>query len=136
AVRTRMYRSFPQLCEGWTKNLALLFPSPLRLAMIRLSEFLLLSGTTALAIRSLVRGREGAAVISATAAVILWTLFFRRIRKAHFAWPANVLSWLGLPFFSYLLTRSALSYSRGTVLWKGRSYKPAAAEHHPALENP
>ncbi len=28
AVRTRMYRSFAQLREGWTKNLALLFPRP------------------------------------------------------------------------------------------------------------
>ena len=28
AVRTRMYRSFSQLREGWTKNLALLFVSP------------------------------------------------------------------------------------------------------------
>ena len=28
AVRTRMYRSFAQLREGWTKNLALLFPHP------------------------------------------------------------------------------------------------------------
>ena len=28
AVRTRMYRNFAQLREGWTKNLALLFPSP------------------------------------------------------------------------------------------------------------
>ena len=32
AVRTRMYRSFAQLREGWTKNLALLFPNPGRLA--------------------------------------------------------------------------------------------------------
>ena len=28
AVRTRMYRNFAQLREGWTKNLALLFPRP------------------------------------------------------------------------------------------------------------
>src|SRR5579863_4353525 len=28
AVRTRMYRNFHQLREGWTKNLALLFPRP------------------------------------------------------------------------------------------------------------
>ena len=35
AVRTRMYRSFAQLREGWTKNLALLFPSPWRLALLR-----------------------------------------------------------------------------------------------------
>ena len=29
AVRTRMYRNYRQLRDGWTKNLALLFPSPL-----------------------------------------------------------------------------------------------------------
>ena len=39
AVRTRMYRSFAQLREGWTKNLALLFPSPGQLAILRLTEF-------------------------------------------------------------------------------------------------
>src|SRR6516225_10321081 len=33
AVRTRMYRNFEQLREGWTKNLALLFPRPGRLAL-------------------------------------------------------------------------------------------------------
>ena len=32
AVRTRMYRNWAQLREGWTKNLALLFPQPERLA--------------------------------------------------------------------------------------------------------
>ncbi len=35
-VTTRMYRSFPQMWEGWTKNLALLFPHPRRLALLRL----------------------------------------------------------------------------------------------------
>ena len=38
AVRTRMYRSFAQLREGWTKNLALLFPSPVRLALLRIDR--------------------------------------------------------------------------------------------------
>src|SRR6202051_944559 len=33
AVRTRMYRNWLQLREGWTKNLALLFPQPERLAV-------------------------------------------------------------------------------------------------------
>src|SRR5215471_9195381 len=32
SVRTRMYRTFAQLREGWTKNLALLFPNPGSLA--------------------------------------------------------------------------------------------------------
>lgn len=39
AVRTWMYRSFAQMREGWTKNLALLFPSPGRLAALRMAEF-------------------------------------------------------------------------------------------------
>ena len=39
-VRTRMYRSLPGLWEGWTKNLALLFPQTLRLATWRGIEFL------------------------------------------------------------------------------------------------
>ena len=56
-VRTRMYRSFAQLREGWTKNLALLFPAPLRLAALRASEFLLIVASFAIAIGNGLRGR-------------------------------------------------------------------------------
>ena len=52
AVRTRMYRSFPQLREGWTKNLAILFPAPGRLALRRLLEFGLFMASLALLIFS------------------------------------------------------------------------------------
>ena len=44
AVSTRMYRNFAQLCEGWTKNLALLFPATLRLAARRALELALMTG--------------------------------------------------------------------------------------------
>src|ERR1700756_1169679 len=40
AVRTRMYRGFSQLREGWTKNLILLFPEAVPLAVVRALEFL------------------------------------------------------------------------------------------------
>ncbi len=43
-VSTRMYRSFSQMWEGWTKNLALLFPHPYWLAFRRLAEFALIVG--------------------------------------------------------------------------------------------
>ena len=43
AVTTRMYRSFPQMWEGWTKNLALLFPKARGLALRRAIEFLLIA---------------------------------------------------------------------------------------------
>ena len=42
AVRTRMYRTWSQMKEGWTKNLALLFPRPRSLALLRSAEFVLI----------------------------------------------------------------------------------------------
>lgn len=57
AVRTRMYRSFAQLREGWTKNLVLLFPSPIRLAVLRLTEFVLIVGSATAAVVTGLRGR-------------------------------------------------------------------------------
>jgi len=122
AVRTRMYRSFAQLREGWTKNLVLLFPSPLQLTITRLTEFLLIVGAIALAIGAAIFNHHGVAGIAALLATILLGFLFKRIRRAHFYWDANVLSVFGLPLFSYLLLRSKSSYKRSRVSWKGRTY--------------
>jgi len=122
AVRTRMYRSFSQLREGWTKNLAVLFLSPSRLALLRLTEFVLIAGAGVTAVVGLLRGHFGSGMVGAILVAGLYGVFFSRIRKAHFPWDANLLSLLGLPLFSYLLLRSWLSYERGSVNWKGRTY--------------
>lgn len=125
AVRARMYRSFAQLREGWTKNLALLFPSVLRLAALRLTEFVLITGSAALAIVNGMEGRRQAALLAAIVAVILLVLHFMRIRRSHFAWDASLVSLIGLPVFAYLLFRSRAAHQAGSVVWKGRSYTPA-----------
>ncbi len=122
AVRTRMYRSFAQLCEGWTKNLALLFPSPSRLAVLRLTEFLLVVCSFSAAITASLRGHVRPAAAGFILAVAVYSFFLSRIRGAHFSWEANALALLGLPLFSYLLVRSQLSYKKGRVSWKGRTY--------------
>ena len=122
AVRTRMYRSFGQLREGWTKNLALLFPSPVRLAVLRLLEFGLIVVSVEAAVLGALYHRTHTATFATMVFLILCGLFVARIRKAHFASGATALSLLGLPLFSYLLLRSKLSYRRGEVSWKGRSY--------------
>lgn len=122
AVRTRMYRSFAQLREGWTKNLALLFPSPSRLAALRLTEFSLITGTLALAAVEALARRRLTAIVVAIVFLRVCGSFLARIRKAHFPAGATALSLSGLPVFSYLLLRSALSYKRGRVNWKGRTY--------------
>ena len=126
AVRTRMYRSFGQLIEGWTKNLALLFPSPLRLAVLRLTEFVLIAANAAIAISSAVDGHERPAIVCGLLALGLIGLLLLRIRKAHFSWDANVVAVFGLPVFSFLLWRSQAAYRKGAVSWKGRAYRPGS----------
>ena len=118
AVRTRMYRNFSQLREGWTKNLAILFPAPARLAVWRLSEFLALVLSLALLI-FFVASRQ---FLIAPLFLIGPVFTLRRIARAHFPWSANALAIIGIPLFSYLLVRSKLSYQRGHVTWKGREY--------------
>jgi glycosyltransferase involved in cell wall biosynthesis len=122
AVRTRMYRSFAQLREGWTKNLALLFPSPVRLAVLRALEFVLIVASVAISITQAFRGHRQPAIVAGAVAVILCALFLARIRRAHFSWDANILALFGLPLFSYLLLRSKTMHASGCVPWKGRNY--------------
>ena len=115
AVRTRMYRNWPQLRDGWTKNLALLFPHPMRRAF-RLTGWWLL------------------AWVSLPVPVVGFALF-SRVKRANFSWRNTLLATLlGAPVFSYLLFRSRLAHARGDVSWKGRAYpRPARnslAEYH------
>jgi glycosyltransferase involved in cell wall biosynthesis len=124
AVRTRMYRNFAQLREGWTKNLVLLFPSLGRLAILRSAEFLAILGGATIAVAAAVRGFSFAALLAAAGTVAIYLWFLKRIARAHFSWRSNLLALFGLPLFSYLLLRSRLSYRRGRIEWKGRSYTP------------
>jgi Glycosyl transferase family 21 len=131
AVRTRMYRSFAQMREGWTKNLALLFPSAVRLSVLRLAEFLVLFGTGAIAVAAALKHQGRMAFLSGAVAVFFYGLFLLRIRKAHFRWGANLFAPVGLPIFSDFLLRSGRSYQQGSVTWKGRSYgKSGPAKVH------
>jgi len=122
AVRTRMYRSFAQLREGWTKNLALLFPTPARLAALRALEFVLIVASLAISVVAALHGRWPSAAVAAMLSVTLYALFLTRIRRANFSWDANTLALLGLPLFAYLLLRSKSAHAKGSVLWKGRKY--------------
>jgi hypothetical protein len=127
-----MYRSFSQLREGWTKNLVLLFRSPVRLAVLRLLEFGLLVGSGGAAVLGTLHGRSHTAAFATMVFLGLGAIFVARIRKAHFSSGATVLAVVGLPLFSYLLLRSARSQEKGQVKWKGRNYAfgPAPVPSH------
>ncbi len=123
AVRTRMYRSFAQLVEGWTKNLALLFKNPARLAISRLLEFVAILAALVLLALALTDGEIRLALAPAIAFTLIYVNFLLRIRKAHASAGSSVLAIFGLPIFSYLLLRSKLYYKwRRKVTWKGRRY--------------
>ena len=138
AVRTRMYRSFAQLREGWTKNLALLFPAPAWLAALRTIEFVLIAASCRH--RCLCRSARTAGSppqFAGVLGVLLYVFFLKRIRRAHFSWDANLLAFFGLPLFSYLLLRSKSAHATARVAWKGRNipkkgvYWPLATDHWP-----
>jgi glycosyltransferase involved in cell wall biosynthesis len=109
AVRTRMYRNWAQLRDGWTKNLALLFPHPAKRAF-KLTAWWLLAWLT-------------------LPIPVLAFKLFTRIERANFDWRNTLLATaFGAPVFSYLLLRSRLAHVRGKVSWKGRAYSTPAVD--------
>ena len=84
-----MYRSFPQMWEGWTKNLALLFPKPRWLALWRAFEFVAIVAMVTFSIVSLASGDMITFAVAAAVAVQWLYLFGRRIARAHFDWAVK-----------------------------------------------
>lgn len=134
-VSTRMYRSFVQMWEGWTKNLALLFPHPRRLALRSLLQFGAIVACVGAAVWNATSGEVENATIATALAIALLGLFLNRIRRAHFDWLSNSVAILGLPLFAILLLNSDISHKRGLVRWKGREYGAAAAATEELLSN-
>ena len=122
AVSTRMYRTTAEMMEGWTKNLALLLPSPLMLAAWRVLDLLLFFGLPALALGlPMLVGWQRAAIL------LLWLRtawrFYSRVARSNFPVFDCAISILGVPLLIYLLLRSYVQVRlRKRVTWKGRSY--------------
>lgn len=119
AVRTRMYRNFAQLREGWTKNLALLFSNPIwravRLLLLWIFPWIIL---VLRATGVLASDWWDAVFIAGFVLVLMRTL------RANFGIGMSLLaSTFGMPMFAWLLLRSQRMHGKGTVAWKGRSYR-------------
>ena len=136
AVKTRMYRTLRAMWEGWTKNLALLFPSPILLALWRLLEVIGVIGGVVAFVWGLHQENEWFMIGGPLVSLPLTANFFYRVRKAHFSWLNTIISPLGLPIFVILLVRSRLHYMRKKVSWKGRTYDPTPAAAAAAQEQP
>jgi glycosyltransferase involved in cell wall biosynthesis len=122
AVRTRMYRSWSELRDGWTKNLALLFPNPVRRAMGMFAWWAFSWITLFIGLASISVGYWR------TAYYVLPALFlYFRIARASFRMGTNLIALsLGAPAFAYLMLRSENAHRNGGVSWKGRTYSTGA----------
>ena len=127
AVSTRMYRSWPQLKEGWTKNMVLLFPKLTALAVRRFVEFGVIVGGTAVGFVAALLHSSIIAGCAFAVALVFAARAFMRFRRAHFPVLASALSMLGLPVFASLLLRSKAAFGKRSVTWKGREYRPGAS---------
>jgi glycosyltransferase involved in cell wall biosynthesis len=126
-VRTRMYRTFGAMWDGWTKNLALLLPRTLTLAALRGFEFLSITLSLAAGLLLISLGDRRDAFFPLTFAALAYLNFLARIQQAHFPWKANFMSFIGLPIFVSLLVRSHIhSNVLGELTWKGRTYSHSA----------
>jgi glycosyltransferase involved in cell wall biosynthesis len=123
-VRTRMYRNYRQLRDGWTKNLALLFPKPGLLAAKTLTLWILPWGVL---LWPLLPPFHGANVVRHSWWIAIGSLAFGcnvgRLRRANFDLTMEWLGALfGMPMFAYLLLRSKRAHANGNIPWKGRTY--------------
>lgn len=128
AVSARMYRGFRQMCEGWTKNLALLFGNTLITAAWKMLDIALLIGLPVLAwyfpwpLSASMPWITARLVILLIWVRTLWR-FYRRVAKSNFPFADCLVSVFGLPLFVWLLWRSWFDHTvTKRVVWKGREY--------------
>jgi len=122
ALSTRMYRTTSEMIEGWTKNLALLFPKPVALALWRILDLLLFFGLPAVALGLYWLQPWQRSVIFLLWIRTLWR-FYSRVARSNFPWFDVAISILGIPLFVYLLVRSVIHHRiKKNIAWKGRTY--------------
>jgi glycosyltransferase involved in cell wall biosynthesis len=119
AVRTRMYRSWSQMKEGWTKNLALLFKHPVRRALMLLTFWAFSWFAFVLGVAAIVSGYWRLAYY-----LLPLLCLYGRITWGRFRPASNLIAIaFGIPLAAYLLLRSASVRKNRGVIWKGRIYQ-------------
>jgi glycosyltransferase involved in cell wall biosynthesis len=125
ALAARMYRTLPEMIEGWTKNLALLFPSPIYLALWRILDLLLFFVVPAIAFTWPHLGPLQKGLLLLIWLRTLWR-FYSRVARSNFPAVDCALAIAGIPLFVYLLLRSYVAHRiNKSVRWKGRDISAA-----------
>jgi cellulose synthase/poly-beta-1,6-N-acetylglucosamine synthase-like glycosyltransferase len=125
-ARTRMYRSFGAMWQGWSKNLyALLGATPAGAAREILAAFPWLF-VLLLAAGILMPGRPRewffAAALVALAIRHLW--YARELRANRYSVRFIIYYGLAVSLYVAVLASSVWKHRRGKITWKGREYSP------------
>src|SRR5271155_5404670 len=105
-VRTRMYRSLKQLIEGWTKNLALIFPKSLLNALANSAELIILICAAVPLYEAILDSSHRHLAVSTIAFIAIYFRLVVLAQRAHFGWGPSLFAPLGRLFFIILLLRS------------------------------
>jgi hypothetical protein len=127
-ARTRMYRTFGEMWQGWTKNLFLLAGGTPREVM---AELLRAFPWAVLALISCAILARGESLMILGAGGVIWLV------EAHFGYAAElsrnrflrkyIQYYLpGAALYVASLVASAWRHTRGSVVWKGREYRAGA----------
>lgn len=134
-IRTRMYRTFRAMWEGWTKNLyALLGATPGRAIIELLSAAPWLEATALILapVLGLAAARRGAAhLVTESRYLFLYALVF--IAGRHFRYgislyrnlyPVRYIEYYvpGVLLYTAVVINSWWRSTRGSIVWKGREY--------------
>ena len=122
ALSTHMYFGFNDMVEGWTKNLALLFPHALTLAAWRLLDIGLLMLPILLIPLSYLAIWQKVVILLIWARTLL--RYYSRVRRSNFSPLDCASSVFALPLFIGLLVWSWVRHRvLHVVAWKGREYR-------------
>ncbi len=127
-VRSRMYRNFPAMWEGWTKNLYLLFggdwSSRGAYEMLGIALLLAIGWHVRIA-----RVHPVLSVVCALCAILIgWhARYALALRRNHFPLRFIQYGLAGSWLYAAALIASWWKNTRGTALWKGREYPAGTA---------
>jgi chlorobactene glucosyltransferase len=131
---TRMYRTFREMWEGWTKNLFTLYGGKMKNILGAVMEVLLIVWMPVVALVIfvfLLRSSADQATLGAALGVgiclpvVVYEQWKYRQAIGRLGFDPRVAKYLyaGAPLFSLLLLNSARAHWMGRVRWKGRDYE-------------
>ena len=125
-VRTRMYRSFGAMWEGWTKNLYPLFGGSFFRYVAEMPELLLLPGLFFVNWNSVSPLDWFGLILTVCIVGIRWGTYAAYLRRNLL--PASYIQYYvpGVCLFVAAMIDSWLRHVNGSVEWKGRKYSPSA----------